>query len=179
MAPPGRNTGQSSGTGQQLRPSDSEGSSRSSSSRRVLASDSESAPGPTLGPSSRESESHAVPGPSPVHFPAFNLSGRATSKARYSEVPGPTVTTPGPLAPGRGLGHVGLCHGVPVPVVRSLDAQDRDRPGPAGPGATAAVTRSPRRGRGRPGGGGSGARASARQVNSAANSARSLGYYLH
>ena len=140
MAPPGRNTGQSSGTGQQLRPSDSEGSSRSSSSRRVLAS--ESAPGPTLSPgsSSRESESHAVPGPSPVHFPAFNLVGCATSKARYSEVPGPTVTTPGPLAPGRGLGHEGLCHGVPVPVVRSLDAQDRDRPGPAGPGATAAVT---------------------------------------
>jgi hypothetical protein len=137
MAPPGRNTGQSSGTGQQLRPSDSEGSSRSSSSRRVLAS--ESAPGPTLSPgsSSRESESHAVPGPSPVHFPAFNLNGCATSKARYSEVPGPTVTTPGPLAPGRGLGHEGLCHGVPVPVVRSLDAQDRDRPGP---GATAAVT---------------------------------------
>ena len=174
MAPPGRNTGQSSGTGQQLRPSDSEGSSRSSSSRRVLAS--ESAPGPTLSPGSRESESHAGPGPSPVHFPAFNLGCCATSKAHYSEVPGPPVTTPGPLAPGRGLGHVGLCHGVPVPVVRSLDAQDRDRPGPAGPGATAAVTRSPRRGR--PGGGGSGARASARQVNSA-NSARSLGYYLH
>ncbi len=72
------------------------------SSRRVLAS--ESAPGPTLPESARvqvlESRSRmrcrGWVRRSPVHFPAFNWSGCATSKARYSEVPGPTVTTPGP-----------------------------------------------------------------------------------
>ena len=78
-----------------------------------------------------------MPGPSPVHFPAFNLGGCSTSKARYSEVPGPTVTTPGPLAPGRGLGHVGLCHGVPLCQCQwsgVLTLRTVTGPGPPGPG---------------------------------------------